>query len=168
MISGALFGGWVGMFPIPDAITQRNIALGSRKYIFLAPALGFVAMTLVVPLIRTAVLSLQTGNPRDLSFTGLDNYAEIFTDPTIINTSNWTDMFTSRLFWAGVLVLLIGVAVADPEHPIEAMRVVRSYDPCLACAVHLLSMLASRFAACPSIGWSKHSLWIHRRYIPLA
>jgi alpha-glucoside transport system permease protein len=57
-------------------------------------------------------LSLQTGNPRDLSFTGLDNYAEIFTDPTIINTSNWTDMFTSRLFWAGVLVLLIGVAVA--------------------------------------------------------
>ena len=31
---------------------------------------------------------------------------------------------------------LVGMRVADPDHPIEAMRVVRSYDPCLACAVH--------------------------------
>ena len=112
IISGGLFGTWVGTFPVPDALGQRNIALGSRKYIFLAPALGFVAMTLVVPLIRTAVLSLQAGPPRNLTFTGIDNYTEIFTDPTIINASNWTDMFTSRLFWVGVLVLLIGVAVA--------------------------------------------------------
>jgi len=31
---------------------------------------------------------------------------------------------------------LIGLPVADPENPIEAARVVRSFDPCLACAVH--------------------------------
>ena len=31
---------------------------------------------------------------------------------------------------------LRGVRVADPDHPIEAMRVVRPYEPCLACAVH--------------------------------
>jgi ferredoxin hydrogenase large subunit/hydrogenase large subunit len=31
---------------------------------------------------------------------------------------------------------LVGLAVADPENPIEAARVVRSFDPCLACAVH--------------------------------
>lgn len=31
---------------------------------------------------------------------------------------------------------LIGAAIADAEHPIEAARVVRAYDPCLACAVH--------------------------------
>ena len=111
-ITGGLLGAWIGTFPIPDAVTQRNIALGSRKYIFLAPALGFVAMTLVVPLIRTAVLSLQTGPIRDLSFTGIDNYVDIFTDPTIIDASNWTDMFTSRLFWVGVVGLVIGIAVA--------------------------------------------------------
>ncbi len=114
IISGGLFGLWVASFPIPDAIQQRDIALGSRKYIFLAPALGFVAMTLVVPLLRTAVLSLQTGNPRELRWADnpLDNYVEIFTDPNIIDASNWTDMFTSRLFWASVIVLAIGVAVA--------------------------------------------------------
>ena len=31
---------------------------------------------------------------------------------------------------------LAGLAVADPENPIEAARVIRSFDPCLACAVH--------------------------------
>ena len=111
-LAGALVGGWVGTYPNPDAIARREIALGSRKYIFLAPALAFIAMTLVIPLIRTGFLSLQTGPPVDLSFTGLTNYGEIFTDPNVINLENWADMFTSRLFWAGALVLLIGVVVA--------------------------------------------------------
>ncbi len=31
---------------------------------------------------------------------------------------------------------LTGLAVADEENPIEVARVVRSFDPCLACAVH--------------------------------
>jgi Ni,Fe-hydrogenase I large subunit len=31
---------------------------------------------------------------------------------------------------------LEGVVVADPEQPMEAARVVRSFDPCLACAIH--------------------------------
>jgi Ni,Fe-hydrogenase I large subunit len=31
---------------------------------------------------------------------------------------------------------LEGVMIENPEHPIEAARVVRSFDPCLACAVH--------------------------------
>ena len=31
---------------------------------------------------------------------------------------------------------LVGVAIADAQNPIEAARVVRSFDPCLACAVH--------------------------------
>ncbi len=33
---------------------------------------------------------------------------------------------------------LIGTPVADPNNPIEVVRVVRSFDPCLACAVHLI------------------------------
>ena len=31
---------------------------------------------------------------------------------------------------------LVGTPVANQEHPIEAARVVRSFDPCIACAVH--------------------------------
>jgi len=33
---------------------------------------------------------------------------------------------------------LIGVSVADENVPIEALRVIHSYDPCLACAVHVV------------------------------
>ncbi len=33
---------------------------------------------------------------------------------------------------------LIGVPVPDPDNPINVVRVIRSYDPCLACAVHLI------------------------------
>jgi len=34
---------------------------------------------------------------------------------------------------------LIGTLVTDPENPIEVMRIIRSYDPCLACSVHLIT-----------------------------
>jgi Ni,Fe-hydrogenase I large subunit len=33
---------------------------------------------------------------------------------------------------------LIGTPVSDPANPIEAARVVRSFDPCIACAVHVV------------------------------
>lgn len=35
---------------------------------------------------------------------------------------------------------LVGTPVKDPNQPIELVRVVRSFDPCIACAVHLLKV----------------------------
>ncbi|MEG1905558.1 MAG: nickel-dependent hydrogenase large subunit, partial [Bacteroidales bacterium] len=32
---------------------------------------------------------------------------------------------------------LIGTPVHDPDIPLEIIRTVHSFDPCLACAVHL-------------------------------
>lgn len=32
---------------------------------------------------------------------------------------------------------LIGTPIADPEKPIEVLRTIHSFDPCIACAVHL-------------------------------
>ncbi len=32
---------------------------------------------------------------------------------------------------------LVGTPVADPEKPLEILRTIHSFDPCLACAVHL-------------------------------
>lgn len=34
---------------------------------------------------------------------------------------------------------LIGTPIADPERPLEVIRTIHSFDPCLACATHLLS-----------------------------
>ncbi len=33
---------------------------------------------------------------------------------------------------------LIGTPIADPEKPLEVLRTVHSFDPCMACGVHLL------------------------------
>ncbi|MCX7858369.1 MAG: nickel-dependent hydrogenase large subunit [Deltaproteobacteria bacterium] len=33
---------------------------------------------------------------------------------------------------------LIGVPVPDPKNPINVVRVIRSFDPCIACAVHII------------------------------
>jgi [NiFe] hydrogenase large subunit len=35
---------------------------------------------------------------------------------------------------------LIGTPVEDPSKPLEILRIVHSYDPCLACAVHVLDL----------------------------
>jgi hydrogenase large subunit len=35
---------------------------------------------------------------------------------------------------------LIGVKVRDESNPFEIVRLVRSFDPCIACAVHLLTL----------------------------
>ncbi|WP_425800655.1 nickel-dependent hydrogenase large subunit [Desulfitobacterium sp. Sab5] len=47
---------------------------------------------------------------------------------------------------------LIGVPVPDPENPINVVRVVRSYDPCLACAIHLIDP-ATNDVKKYQIGW---------------
>lgn len=33
---------------------------------------------------------------------------------------------------------LVGTPIADPEKPLEVLRTVHSFDPCLACAIHLV------------------------------
>lgn len=34
---------------------------------------------------------------------------------------------------------LIGTPVADPEKPLEVLRTIHSFDPCLACAIHMVN-----------------------------
>ena len=35
---------------------------------------------------------------------------------------------------------LVGAPVKDPDNPIELVRIVRAFDPCIACAVHVLEI----------------------------
>ncbi len=35
---------------------------------------------------------------------------------------------------------LIGTPVADPEKPVEVLRTIHSFDPCMACAVHIVDL----------------------------
>jgi len=35
---------------------------------------------------------------------------------------------------------LVGVPVVDPENPVEILRVIHSFDPCIACGVHVIDI----------------------------
>jgi hydrogenase large subunit len=57
----------------------------------------------------------------------------------IVTPTNWNASPKDDLEQYGAIEqALIGTPVADIEQPIEVLRVVHSFDPCLACAVHML------------------------------
>ena len=70
------------------------------------------------------------GHWLDISDSKIRNYQCVV--PTTWNCSPRDD----RGIPGTVEQALVGLPVADPQNPIEAARVVRSFDPCLACAVH--------------------------------
>jgi Ni,Fe-hydrogenase I large subunit len=40
---------------------------------------------------------------------------------------------------------LLKTPIADPERPVEILRTVHSFDPCLACAVHVADASGRRY-----------------------
>jgi Ni,Fe-hydrogenase I large subunit len=42
---------------------------------------------------------------------------------------------------------LVGTPVADPEQPIEILRTIHSFDPCMACGVHVVDRRGRELAA---------------------
>ena len=112
IVAFGLLGSWVGTFGIPGEVAKTRHRPRVPQVHLPGSGHGLHRYDPCHPTPQTAVLSLQSGGPSNLSWTGLTNYSDIFTDPGILDVSNWTDMFTSRLFWVGVLVLLIGAAVA--------------------------------------------------------
>ena len=111
VVLGALIGTLLGTRPHPNQVKRAEIAVSSRKFIFLTPALLFVSAALVIPLGRTIWLGFLTGNPRELRWNGLTNYSDLFSDPGIIDFSGFGDIFTSRLFLAAVILLVVGAVV---------------------------------------------------------
>ena len=113
IIGLALLGVFLGLSKASDSESRIRIDLGSRKYIFLVPALAFIALGLLIPLARTIYLSLlsQRSGSRfdDFEFVGLENYGFIFTNEKSLDLSSWTNLFSSSLVWWGIG--LIGLAL---------------------------------------------------------
>lgn len=63
----------------------------------------------------------------------------------IVTPTAWNASPMDDLGQAGAIEqALIGTPVADAGNPIELLRVVHSFDPCLACSVHLLRRSGNR------------------------
>ena len=113
IIGLAVLGVFLGLSKASDSEKRIKIDLGSRKYIFLVPALAFIALGLLIPLARTIYLSLlsqrQGGRFDNFEFVGLENYGFIFTSEKSLDFSNWTNLFSSSIVWWGIG--LIGLAL---------------------------------------------------------
>jgi ABC-type sugar transport system permease subunit len=109
LIPGLLLGLRLGSTKHPDSVARARIDARSRAVIFLAPALLFVFVGLVVPAIRTIYLSLLDNKSK--KFVGLENYGATFSDRVSWDTSKWTNIFTSKLFIVGVIALALAVVI---------------------------------------------------------
>ena len=103
----AIFGVRFGLATTPDPRKRRRIDQRSRSWIFLTPALAFIVIGLLVPLLRTIYLSFRSRNGSET--VGWDNYEAIFTNKGSVNFDKWQDMFTSRLWWIGLAMIALGV-----------------------------------------------------------
>jgi alpha-glucoside transport system permease protein len=108
-LGGAVVGGLIGAFVWgarpPSEARRRAIVDRIRPIIFLAPAIVFLAIALLIPAIRTIYVSFF--DRRSANFIGLDNYRTIFSNEDIFQADGIGDIVSSRLFIAAVLLIAV-------------------------------------------------------------
>ncbi len=100
---GALFGWWKP----PGIARRKRLSESAQPWVFIGPALLLVTIGLIIPTIRTGILSLKDRGSEN--WVGLENYKWIFGNDDMFNMSGWTDIFTSRFFIIGMVALLLGI-----------------------------------------------------------
>ena len=82
-----------------------------RPWLFVGPALLFMLFALLVPAVRTVVLSFSGGNRGEEGLT-LGNWTGLLQDRGVISFQGAGDILTSRLFIFGVVLAVIGLVAA--------------------------------------------------------
>lgn len=125
-VAGILLGARWGLTTIPGVARRARIDDDSRAWLFVGPAVGFIAVMLIVPAIQTLLLSVQEDDSANLAegFIGLDNYQTVFTDPDNFNATRADTLFaseasTSWFPWGGsalipwvVFFIVVGIVLA--------------------------------------------------------
>jgi ABC-type sugar transport system permease subunit len=111
-LGGAVVGAGAGVLwgrrpPSPRRL--RAIPDRLRPAIFLAPALLFLFVALVVPTIRTVYLSFRS--PRGDKSVGFENYRSVFGDRGIFTVQGLGSVFTSRLFVVGAAIAVAAIVL---------------------------------------------------------
>ena len=99
-----------------DANGLASFDRRARAFIFLAPALTFLSINLVVPAVRTILTSFLDRDSEE--FVGLDNYQDLVTSETFLDWRSWSgddgtwNILTSRLTWGGLFLIAAGISIA--------------------------------------------------------
>ena len=149
-VVGSVIGAGAGRLLEPPR-DRRNAWEGRlRPWVFAGPALAFVAVGLVLPGLRTIFLSFKNGTRgREAGFT-FEHYKDIFTDDEYFTVEGWAQIFTSRLFIAGLAAVLVaGLAawasasriVGSPRQIAAAGRLMKVFG--IAAAVLVIAPLVA-------------------------
>ena len=140
----ALLGTRLGWGSNPDLGVLSRFDQRARAAIFLGPALLFLTAALAIPALITLFLSFQDRDGED--YVGFDNYKEFLQDADSVDVSNWANIFTSQLFWVGVLLLtagvLIGFTTGTKRHGVRTFERTGSSMASIAIALFLFSFAA--------------------------
>ena len=131
-----------------------------RPWVFVGPAMLFLLAALIIPAIRTIGLSFRGGRRGEEGFS-LVQWRTALSDPNVISLEGLGRVFTSRLFLAALVLILLGLAVArasaargtgsdqalDLSHPLAST----------ALAVAVIAALLAVFSTLRGVIWN--NLW---------
>jgi ABC-type sugar transport system permease subunit len=145
--------------------TGLNLALGHasqrwddriRPWLFAGPAILFLFVGLVVPAIRTVVLSLRGGPDGEQGFS-TDNWTTLLGNDSVLSFDRAGDILTSRLFILGLVLLVVGLVAArrsaGPGHGLDIGNPVST----AALSFALLAVLMAVFSTLRGVIWN--NLW---------
>ncbi len=97
VVTGLLVGARWGLAPLPDISKKAKIDDSGRAWLFVGPAVGFIAVMLIIPALQTFLLSVQDDDAPNVreGFVGLDNYRTVFDDPKNLSVTGVETLFTS-------------------------------------------------------------------------
>ncbi len=108
---GAALGYAIGSAREPSLERRTRLEERWRPVAFVGPAVFFIGMGLVVPSIRTMLLSFREGRRGEGGFS-LVQYRQTFGDESFFNLDGLGDIFTSRLMVVGVFAVAFAAAAA--------------------------------------------------------
>jgi ABC-type sugar transport system permease subunit len=127
-----------------------------RPWIFVAPALLFIFAALVVPTVRTLYLSVLDN--RSDGYVGGENVGWVFTNDDMFTSRGLGDMFTSRLFFIGLVALALALILAIRNgRAIGARLDFSSSATTIAIGAGVTSIVFALFTSVRGVVWN--NLW---------
>jgi lactose/L-arabinose transport system permease protein len=113
-----------------------RVKAGLTGWLFIAAAVIMIFAFYFYPMLRALILSFQTGTGTNLTFTGIDNYARLFTDSMFLTAVKNT--FIYLIFQVPLMVILalfISVLLNDKNLKFKGFFRTAIFLPCITSLV---------------------------------
>ncbi len=107
LVPFTLVGAALGSGEQRSRVRRYDLQRKTRVGAFLGPAMFFVILGLVIPLLRTIYLSLHGSKGR--VWVGLKNYGDVLANKKSLDLEDWANIFGSRLTHLGIALLVFGL-----------------------------------------------------------